>query len=363
MTIECPQCQEKCDLPVTSIPPEGVEIGCPLCGMTFRVRSHQLEDANPPPEKTAFPTAGPSHPGPEMPDTPDRTWGDDSPFPVHVFLQKDEIPLWMVDAFEDADKAVFPTTHPPQDPDQLFLAQQMRELTLDEPRDIPILIDDGVAGQESPEAFDFHSSLPPSGTKTSRSRKRGRQMNLRRLGIAVALCLLAASVFFLGWFIWKEVRGKIGEFAGKAVSALHSDAEEKKKLQFSGLRHEFVSRGKKERAWFVIEGKVTNNHAKACHSVQVKGVLFDERGKQAAEKTAYCGNVLKKEELQSYPPERIEKALQNVYGAGLSNFDLEPGRAIPFMLVFFEPPEKVSEFSVEIADFKSKGPDGKPAAP
>ena len=32
----------------------------------------------------------------------------------------------------------------------------------------------------------------------------------------------------------------------------------------------------------------------------------------------------------------------------LSNFNIEPGKSVPFMLIFFDPPGKLSEFSLEV---------------
>lgn len=104
----------------------------------------------------------------------------------------------------------------------------------------------------------------------------------------------------------------------------------------------------------MIEGNVTNHHATACKFIQVKGTLFDGKGDRAAEQTAYCGNVLKRQEIQTLPPERIREILQRPSGASLSNLSIEPGKSVPFMLVFPDPPENVSEFSVEILGYQKE---------
>ena len=129
-----------------------------------------------------------------------------------------------------------------------------------------------------------------------------------------------------------------------------------------GLQHEIIEIPKssdkqhlkenaKGSAAFVIEGKVTNHHKSPCNSIQVKGTLFDERGNPSVEGVVYCGNILTTKQIKSYPRKKIEKMLQNTYGETLSNFNIEPGKSVPFMLIFFYPPGKLSEFSVEVHQY------------
>jgi hypothetical protein len=90
----------------------------------------------------------------------------------------------------------------------------------------------------------------------------------------------------------------------------------------------------------------------------VKGTLFDERGNPAAEKTVYCGNVLSVKQIKSSSRKKIEQSLQNAYGSTLSNFNIEPGKSVPFMLIFFDPPGKLSEFSLEVHEYNLQDQSG-----
>lgn len=66
------------------------------------------------------------------------------------------------------------------------------------------------------------------------------------------------------------------------------------------------------------------------------------------QKTAYCGNNLSKEQLESLPLEKLEAAMNNQFGDSLSNLGIEPGKEIPFVLIFTKIPQDVSEFAVEV---------------
>jgi hypothetical protein len=363
MTIECPQCQEGCQVEAASIPPEGIEITCSCCHLTFRMRPHETASAGDARAPQAFAEGPPPASRPASAGLGRAAEDGRAEFPVHIFLQKDEMPYWMVAAYPRPGGAETSLTRP-DEPEQRFLSQSMHEQAGERAGDIPILIDDEiVGGEEAAVDFELPGPAAPRVRETESALPRRSRRALARVGIGVIACGFLVALVFLGRFVWNESRGALGRLAGKASAVLHSEKGDKGKLQFSNLGHEFVSRGKGEAPVFVIEGRVTNNHSESCHSIKVKGILFDERGRQAAEKTAYCGNLLKREEIQSYPPDRIEKTLQNVYGSGLSNFDVAPGGSLPFMLVFFDPPEKVSEFSVEIAGYQMKGAGGSSPQP
>jgi hypothetical protein len=114
----------------------------------------------------------------------------------------------------------------------------------------------------------------------------------------------------------------------------------------------FVTRGKDNRI-FVIEGKATNEYKSPCSFLRATGSLFNEKGDIAAKEVAYCGNIFNLRELQTYSKKIILERLANAYGSTLSNLNIEPDQSLPFMLVFFDPPANISEYSVEVLDFKT----------
>jgi pilus assembly protein FimV len=100
---------------------------------------------------------------------------------------------------------------------------------------------------------------------------------------------------------------------------------------------------------FVITGTVKNEFPDAHKYIKVQGSLFSS-GKTLAKKvTAYAGNYISDADLSNTPMANINKRLSNRFGDKKSNFNVKPGRAIPFMVVFSDLPESLEEFTIEVA--------------
>jgi hypothetical protein len=99
----------------------------------------------------------------------------------------------------------------------------------------------------------------------------------------------------------------------------------------------------------VISGEALNEYAKPRAALQVKVTLFDAAGQSLATKTAYGGNPLTEEQLESLPLDKIEAAMANQFGDSLANMEVAPGKAIPFVVVFANLPKGAKDFAVESA--------------
>ena len=100
---------------------------------------------------------------------------------------------------------------------------------------------------------------------------------------------------------------------------------------------------------FVISGEAVNNFKKPRASIQVKAIVLGPKGEMVMQKTAYCGNLLSKEQLTTLPMAKIEEAMGSPFGDSLANLGVQPGKGIPFVVVFSGVPKNASEFSVEVA--------------
>ena len=119
-----------------------------------------------------------------------------------------------------------------------------------------------------------------------------------------------------------------------------------RRLSFKAVTGSFVASEKAGRL-FVIQGMVKNNYPKSRSFIRIKGTILDEKGQVVKKKLVYAGNTFKEEEIKELSLEEIEKAMGNRYGMGGKNFNVVPGVLVPFMIIFGDLPEGLSEFTVE----------------
>ena len=100
---------------------------------------------------------------------------------------------------------------------------------------------------------------------------------------------------------------------------------------------------------FAISGEAVNNYKKPRASIQVKATILGPKGETLVQKSAYCGNILSKEQLATLPMAKIEEAMGSPFGDSLANLGVQPGKGIPFVIVFSGVPKDAAEFSVEVA--------------
>lgn len=143
------------------------------------------------------------------------------------------------------------------------------------------------------------------------------------------ISLLLVAVFLVsGFFIWKNYIA-----SGKGVINLEN---------ITGYYAQNAEAGN----IFVISGRAVNNTSQARSFFQVKGVLFNKKGEKLVQKEVYCGNIFSSKELISLSRAKIESDLVNKVGGSLSNINLAPGKSVPFMIVYFDLPPDMTEFSV-----------------
>jgi uncharacterized cupredoxin-like copper-binding protein len=66
------------------------------------------------------------------------------------------------------------------------------------------------------------------------------------------------------------------------------------------------------------------------------------------EEKVYCGNVMSDLELANLDWKKIQARLSNRLGDNRSNVKIEPGKSIPFMVVFSGLPDDLEEFTIEV---------------
>ncbi len=117
-------------------------------------------------------------------------------------------------------------------------------------------------------------------------------------------------------------------------------------LQLKTVAGSFVD-SEKGGQMFVIRGMVSNQYPTPKSYILIKGSILDNKGKVVESRLSYAGNTFTDEEIKTLPLEDIKKAMQNRDGMARQNFNLSSGATIPFMIVFDNLPDNLSEFAVE----------------
>jgi uncharacterized membrane protein len=100
---------------------------------------------------------------------------------------------------------------------------------------------------------------------------------------------------------------------------------------------------------FVVTGEVVNSYKKSRASIHVKVSLFDKKGAVLLQKTAYCGNKLSNEQLETLTMAKMESIMNNQFGDSLANLGVQPGHAIGFVVAMDKVPKEAVDFGVEVA--------------
>jgi predicted Zn finger-like uncharacterized protein len=100
---------------------------------------------------------------------------------------------------------------------------------------------------------------------------------------------------------------------------------------------------------FVITGKVKNGYDHPRGFVQLTGKLFTKGKKLSSSQTVYAGNLISDMDLVNLNADELKKRLNNRFGNNRINSRVQPGKSLPFMVVFAGLPEaQLEEFTIEV---------------
>jgi predicted Zn finger-like uncharacterized protein len=173
--------------------------------------------------------------------------------------------------------------------------------------------------------------------------KKGRRPRIL-LFVLILILLLTAAASALVFFM--------PEMLPESIPFLQRPAKEQvldmgnKRLSFSNLEGSFVDSSTAGKL-FVVSGSVANNYPDKRNYIRVRSTILESKGKVAKSKIVYAGNPLNTNDLQTLSIEQIHNKLMIKEGRDNINMDIAPNASIPFMIVFENLPEDVSEFTVE----------------
>ncbi|MDE7469473.1 MAG: DUF3426 domain-containing protein, partial [Desulfovibrionaceae bacterium] len=122
-----------------------------------------------------------------------------------------------------------------------------------------------------------------------------------------------------------------------------------KDLSIKDYRQYFITKNPNIKTpFFVVEGKIKNNSKESKSFVVVKASLFNDNGDMIVEQEMLAGVALSLFQLQTMKEEDIVAMLKDPLEIAVTNSNVLPQNEVPFMLIFFNPPREITEFSVQI---------------
>ncbi len=204
-------------------------------------------------------------------------------------------------------------------------------------------VDSSFDQESGEESLSFNLDEAPKKKKKKGSKK--------RLILLLVIFLLIVAGGFAGVYFFAPSLLGMGAKVEQAQQAKKPNKDQVKNIFLEGIRQYYVENDKAGRI-FVIEGKAVNQFDKPKELVEVEANLYDANNKVLNTVRLMCGNTLSLFQLQVLSRQEIEKALTDEAGIGANNINLQPGQNVPFMVVFFKPPENVSEFRVSVVAAK-----------
>jgi hypothetical protein len=174
-------------------------------------------------------------------------------------------------------------------------------------------------------------SLEESSISSPARGKSSKDTNEKRNFILALACFVALSLaLWAGYGLWQR-------FSVDMVKHIKLIEVENRRLRLPS-----------ERTVIVMRGKVVNSSSKLVTDLKITGVLLDETG-QAVTKVVTAGGVsFSEEELDRLDAGKLAM-LENTSVTLTAH-----GGELPFMIAFYDYPEKVSECYVELTSFKVK---------
>jgi hypothetical protein len=101
---------------------------------------------------------------------------------------------------------------------------------------------------------------------------------------------------------------------------------------------------------FVVRGSVANVGNVPSAGIRIQATLLGKDNAALAEKAAFAGNPLDEASIRRMDRAGIEGVMSTRFGEGDVNREIPKDKAVPFMVVFFDPPGEIEAAMVKAVD-------------
>ena len=192
-------------------------------------------------------------------------------------------------------------------------------------------------GEEDPR------KIRPAGREWNPSTSRPRYRRLLFHAAGVIILLLTGGAFY---FV-DEISGRTS--LGNVSPLQARNAPEKAVFDVGNLKGDRKKKASGE-PLYVVKGTVTNVGKALSNGIRIEATLLGGDNQAIVKNGTFAGNVIDESLIPHMTRVRIEGFLGMRYGEGDVNRNIPAGKTLPFMVVFFDPPEGVESFRVKAID-------------
>ena len=163
------------------------------------------------------------------------------------------------------------------------------------------------------------------------------------LVLAISILLLAGGTFYF-------VDGNSSRRPlDSVIPARTRSIPENSVLDVGNLKG-YLNRTSSGETFYVVKGTVTNIGKALSNGIRVEAILLGNDNQAIVKSGVFAGNVIDDSLIPHMSRVGIEGWLGMRFGDGDVNRDIPDGKTLPFMVVFFDPPEGVESFRVKAID-------------
>jgi hypothetical protein len=163
------------------------------------------------------------------------------------------------------------------------------------------------------------------------------------LAATISILLLAGGAVY---FIY-GISGRTS--SGNVISVRARTAPEHAVFDVGNLKGN-LNRQASGEPLYIIKGTVTNDGRDLYRGIRIEATLLGKDNQAILRNGTFAGNVIDESLIPHMTRARIEGFLGMRYGEGDANRNIPAGKTLPFMVVFFDPPEGVESFRVKAID-------------
>ena len=163
----------------------------------------------------------------------------------------------------------------------------------------------------------------------------------------LAILLLAGGTYYFGGT--KSLREGLGRFVPGSGATRPGSVAEKPAYDIRDVKTH-VDNSSAGGSLFVIRGSVANVGNVSSAGIRIRATLLGKDNEALAEKAAFAGNLLDGASLRRMDRAGIGAAMSNRFGVGDGNKEIPPGKVLPFLVVFFDPPGGIEAVKVKAID-------------